>query len=70
MARSTYVYVVDRHHVVRGTFTVKHEMMKAVQNAIDNHELDLRGLRIHRYTDGKIAEPVNITEQFHWDTSP
>lgn len=72
MARSTYIYVVARAHVAIGTFTVKHELATAVANWLDKYEgehrvHEARRLRIHRYPDGKMSEPVNGTEQFHWD---
>jgi hypothetical protein len=72
MARSTYVYVVSKilqggSLVVLGTFTVKHEMLTSTLRLIDGGEIPAR-LRIHRYTDGRMHDGLEITEQFVWGT--
>lgn len=66
MARSTYVYVVLSSHEPIAAFTVKHELVTAVQRAIDRCELSVLGLRVHRFYDGDIGGPVNVTDQFTW----
>lgn len=70
MARSTYVYTV--HHdlttgsVLVGAFTVKHEMVTAVQRWIDACGGQPDMLRILRNADGAIHLPDDITKQFVW----
>lgn len=79
MARSTYVYVVeylDRHErssVLLGAFTVKHEMVTAVQGALDNNrEMRPEDLLITRLPDGQCSHSIwgddgtDITNQFTW----
>ena len=70
MARSTYVYVVSWQeygtHYLLGAFTVKHEMLSAVQAWVDRGG-NLTGLQIERALDGDhgmINEPVDVTNQF------
>jgi hypothetical protein len=72
MARSTYVYTV--HHslpfgnsVMMGTFTVKHEMVSAVEQWLRQDKTnDPAKLIIKRSPDGRLVLPEDITQQFVW----
>lgn len=72
MARSSYVYSVSQlmHgtglRCVWGCFTVKYEMIAAVQRAIDNGEIIAYDLHIRRHHDGRMDKGDDITKQFVW----
>lgn len=74
MARSTYIYTVERRYragwEVVAAFTVKHEMVSYVQASILAGKLSAEwGLRIVRLLDGGHGTREDITAQFTWATS-
>ena len=75
MSRSTYIYVVDCYvpafgggeYQLLGAFTVKHEMVDAVQRKIDDSMIPVPDyIRIRRCRDGLFTELVDITNEFSW----
>jgi hypothetical protein len=65
MARSSYVYLVDRCHTIVGAFTVKHEMVSAVKRQIEANGLQwMMGVRFRRARDGVVEEVKNVSEDF------
>jgi hypothetical protein len=83
MARSTYIYTVQWFRpsfdgpATIGTFTVKHEMVSAVQHAVNIGVVNPKDLTIYRHIDGGfglvVAERgngIDVSEQFDWGTRP
>ena len=66
MARSTYVYIVMWEAVPIGTFTVKHEMIRALNDTVGVPPPKAAKLRIYRLKDGRLltdCDRVDITNQ-------
>lgn len=57
MARSSYIYVLWDADLLRGTFTVKHEMM----TYIERHPADEQYFA-HRHKDGHPEVPVTSVD--------